>query len=146
MPVECQDAALKAAKPSPKEIEMHGKFAWNELMTDNIPKAKDFYARTLGWTFDAFQVPDSEYWIAKTPDGAAVAGIMSLPPDDPEAQPGWLGYIQVDNVDQRIQAVTAAGGQLLQDPFDIPGVGRIAIIADPSGSVIGWMTPPVPQA
>ncbi|MGL4287719.1 MAG: VOC family protein [Phreatobacter sp.] len=125
---------------------MHGKFNWNELMTDDVEKAKAFYAATAGWTYQKFPMPDAEYWIAHASDGSPAAGIMSMPSDDPEATPGWLSYVEIDNVDQRSQAIAAAGGQVLQEPFDIPGVGRIAIIADPSGCVIGWLTPVAPPA
>jgi uncharacterized protein len=30
----------------------------------------------------------------------------------------------------------------VQPAFDIPGVGRIVILAEPGGATIGWMTPP----
>lgn len=33
---------------------MHGTFAWNELSTDDVEKAKAFYASALGWTFEKF--------------------------------------------------------------------------------------------
>ncbi len=28
----------------------------------------------------------------------------------------------------------------MRDIFDVPGVGRIAIVRDPTGAVVGWMT------
>lgn len=120
---------------------MHGKFNWNELMTDDVEKAKAFYAATVGWTYQKFPMPDAEYWIAHAADGTPAAGIMSMPADDPEAMPGWLCYVEVDNVDERCRGVASAGGEVLQEPFDIPGVGRIAIVSDPAGAIIGWLTP-----
>ncbi|TDX03217.1 VOC family protein [Kribbella sp. VKM Ac-2566] len=47
-----------------------------------------------------------------------------LPPE-----PNWL----VQSVDQAIDAITAAGGQLLSGPTDIP-VGRVAAVSDPFGN------------
>ena len=35
----------------------------------------------------------------------------------------------------------AGGAQLCMPIFDIPTVGRIAILVDPTGALIGWMTP-----
>jgi uncharacterized protein len=35
-----------------------------------------------------------------------------------------------------------AGAKVMQPAFDIPGVGRIVILAEPGGATIGWMTPP----
>jgi predicted enzyme related to lactoylglutathione lyase len=120
---------------------MHGKFNWNELMTDDIAKAKAFYAQALGWTFEQFPMPDGEYWIAKASDGTPTAGIMPLDPQDNESSPGWLSYVQVDNLDNCIQSITSAGGNILQEPLDIPNVGRIAVVEDPAGAVLGLMMP-----
>ena len=118
---------------------MSGRFTWNELMTNDIARTKAFYGQTLGWTFDPFPMPDGEYWIAKAPDGTPAAGIMPMDPQDTESQPGWLAYVQVDDLDRAVMAVTSAGGQILQPAMDIPNVGRIAVIEDPAGAVIGLM-------
>jgi hypothetical protein len=124
-----------------REDRMSGKFNWNELMTNDINRAKAFYGQALGWTFDPFPMPDGEYWIAKAPDGTPTAGIMPMDPQDTESQPGWLSYVQVDDLDARIRAVRAGGGNILQEPLDIPNVGRIAVVEDPAGAVLGFMTP-----
>lgn len=120
---------------------MSGKFNWNELMTNDIAKTKAFYGQALGWTFEPFPMPDGEYWIAKAADGQPTAGIMPMDPQDTESQPGWLSYVQVDNMDTSVGAVRAAGGNVLQEPMDIPNVGRIAVVEDPSGAVLGFLMP-----
>ena len=55
--------------------------------------------------------------------------------------PQWFSYIKVDDVDAAVAKVGAAGGAVRREPFDIPGIGRIAIIADPAGAALGLMTP-----
>ena len=50
------------------------------------------------------------------------------------ARPGWIGYIAVDDVDASAGQITASGGTLFVPPTDIPGVGRFALAADPSGA------------
>jgi uncharacterized protein len=47
----------------------------------------------------------------------------------------------VDDVDARLRRAVAAGATALREPFDIPGVGRIAILRDAAGAVIGFITP-----
>ena len=44
-------------------------------------------------------------------------------------------------MDRRAKDVAANGGKAQREPFDIPDVGRIAIVADATGAMIGWMTP-----
>jgi len=47
----------------------------------------------------------------------------------------------VDDVDARVKKATAAGATLMRPLFDIPGIGRIAILREPGGAGVGWMTP-----
>jgi predicted enzyme related to lactoylglutathione lyase len=119
----------------------HGSFYWNELMTRDAEKAKDFYGKTLGWTFDAMPMPDGTYWVAKMGD-AFVGGIFPLSSPQFDGVPeSWMSYIAVDDVDARTKKAEATGAALMRPIFDVPGVGRIAILREPGGAGIGWMTP-----
>ncbi len=53
----------------------------------------------------------------------------------------WMSYLAVDDVDARVKKATAAGAKLMRPIFDVPGVGRIAILTEPGGAGIGWITP-----
>lgn len=120
----------------------HGTFHWNELMTRDPEAAKSFLSDTLGWRFDAFPVGKGQYWVAMMGE-QPVGGVMDIG-DDPDMgtmAEHWMSYIEVDDVDARLQKVSAAGGHVLHEPFDVPEVGRIAMIADPAGAVVGWITP-----
>lgn len=119
----------------------HGKFYWNELLTDDVEKAKAFYEATLGWTFvDMPAGGGGTYHVAMLGE-EAVAGMMDktdiLPPHVP---PHWFSYINVDDLDARLAKLEAAGGTILKPAFDVPGIGRIAIVADATGAPLGWMT------
>jgi len=120
----------------------HGNFHWNELLTKDVERAKKFYSETIGWTYDAMPSPDgSTYWIAKQ-DGKPVAGLF--PTDRPEYKQlpeAWMSYLAVDDVDARVKKATAAGARLMKPIFDVPHVGRIAILTEPGGAGVGWMTP-----
>jgi uncharacterized protein len=119
----------------------HGHFYWNELMTRDAEKAKKFYSSSVGWTFDAMPMPDGTYWVAKMGD-QAVGGIFTMSGPDFEGVPeSWMSYLAVDDIDARLKKATAAGAKVMRQPFDVPGVGRIAIIEQPGGAHIGWMTP-----
>jgi uncharacterized protein len=119
----------------------HGHFWWNELMTRDVEGAKAFYGELVGWRFDDMPMEDGTYWVCKDGD-QPVGGIMDISGARFEGVPGqWFAYLAVDDVDARVQQETAAGAQLIRPIFDVPGVGRIAILKDPTGAGLGWITP-----
>ena len=128
--------------PAPKWL--HGYFYWNELMTRDPERAKRFYTDTLGWTYDAMPMADgTTYWVAKCASGPhPVGGIFDTShPMFAGVPEGWMAYISVDDIDARVAKAVAAGAKLMRPIFDVPGVGRIAILTEPGGAGIGWMTP-----
>lgn len=120
----------------------HGKFHWNELMTWDAGKAKAFYGETLGWTFDDVAMPQGfTYTIAKA-GGEMAGGIMQMNEQQHQGLPEhWFSYIETDDIDARCAKVEAAGGSVINGPFDVETVGRFAIVRDANGAMIGWITP-----
>ena len=53
----------------------------------------------------------------------------------------WFSYIAVDDIDARLAGVEAAGGEIMRPAFDVPDVGRFAVVKDSAGASIGWITP-----
>ena len=111
----------------------HGDFIWYELITPDPDGAQAFYGPLLGWTVKSAEMPDMDYRLAGTAEGD-VAGIMKTP-DGPPMPPAWLGYVGVDDVDKMATSVTDGGGAVHMPPADIPGVGRMAFVADPQGAM-----------
>ena len=120
----------------------HGTFCWNELMTRDVERAKAFYRETIGWSFEPMQMPGGgTYWCAME-SGKPVAGIFSLDSPEYDGVPeSWMSYLAVDDVDKRVEVAIKAGARLMKPIFDVPGVGRIAILMEPGGAGVGWMTP-----
>ena len=118
----------------------HGNFHWNELNTRDVEKAKKFYEKTIGWTFEGMPMQNGTYWVAKVGDAMAggIFGTKTLGMEIPEH---WMSYLSVDDVDKRCEMAKEAGATIMREPFDVPGTGRIAILKEPGGAVIGWMTP-----
>jgi predicted enzyme related to lactoylglutathione lyase len=120
----------------------HGHFHWNELLTPDVERAKRFYSETIGWTFESMTTPDgAPYWVASMGD-QPVAGIF--PTNRPEYKglpEAWMSYLAVDDVDARVKKAVAAGAKLMKPVFDVPEVGRIAILTEPGGAGVGWITP-----
>ncbi len=119
----------------------HGVFYWNELMAWDVERAKRFYGEAIGWSYEPMQVPDGTYWIIKAGD-TTVGGMFQLSqPHHAGVPEGWMAYLAVDDIDARLERAVAAGGTVMRPAFDIPGVGRIAILKEPGGAGIGWITP-----
>ncbi len=115
----------------------HGTPIWYELMTRDPAAAQRFYEAVVGWTFGEPPPPGSamDYRMIAAADGQ-IGGVFTLTAEMCEqgARPTWLMYAGVRDVDASVAAITAAGGQLHVPAFDIPGVGRIAMVADPQGA------------
>lgn len=130
----------KSAEHSPQSS--HGNFCWNELVTRDVEGAKRFYQSTIGWSFEAKPMNDGKpYWVASI-NGTQVGGIFPLSSPEYDGVPeGWMSYIAVDDVDARVAKAVKAGAKLMKPIFDVPHVGRIAILKEPGGAGVGWMTP-----
>jgi predicted enzyme related to lactoylglutathione lyase len=120
----------------------HGRFHWNELLARDVERAKRFYQDTIGWSFEPMPTADNKtYWVANMGDHA-VAGLFDIGGADFAGMPeGWMPYLAVDDVDARVKKAIAAGARLMRPIFDVPKVGRIAILTEPGGAGVGWMTP-----
>lgn len=112
----------------------HGDFIWYELMTSDAEGARDFYSAVVGWDIQGKSDAPMDYRMISTASGP-IAGLMPL---TAEMQSGgarscWMGYIGVDDVDKTAADIKAAGGSIHMEPWDIPGAGRAAFVADPQG-------------
>jgi uncharacterized protein len=112
------------------------RFSWYELMTPDVPAALDFYHRIFGWQTKDSGLPGMTYTLIQVGD-LAIGGSMALTPEMQAAgaRPGWLGYISVDDLQAKVDELVAAGGKIIRPIFEVPGVIRFAIVADPHGAV-----------
>lgn len=114
-----------------------GRFVWYELMTTDPQAAQSFYTDVIGWTTAPFENSETPYTMWMNGD-TAVGGVMELPRDarEQEAPPHWMAYVAVDDVDAAARKAAKLGGTVCVDPFDVPSVGRLAILQDPQGATI----------
>jgi predicted enzyme related to lactoylglutathione lyase len=112
--------------------DMHGKFVWIELMTSDPKAAEGFYSKVVGWSAKDSGQPGMSYTLLSMGE-TMMGGLMAIPEEAKRmgAGPIWLGYIAVDDVDAYAAKITAAGGRILKEPTDIPGMLRFAVVADP---------------
>jgi predicted enzyme related to lactoylglutathione lyase len=50
-------------------------------------------------------------------------------------------YFAVDDADATASKAAEGGGRVMVQPFDIPSVGRSAVLADPQGAIFSVLTP-----
>jgi len=107
-----------------------------ELNADDPERAAAFYRQVFAWQIDKWEGP-AEYWLITT---------------GPESEPGIGGAItrrsgnlttvntiSVPSVDEAVQKVVVAGGQIALPKMAVPGVGYIAYGIDTEGNVFGMM-------
>jgi len=110
-----------------------GSFCWNELLTNDVETARAFYSEVFGWSHVEHDMgPMGTYTMFRAGDQDR-AGMMTMP-EQAGAPPHWLAYVLVTDVDAKAGEVTAFGGRIHCGPMDIPGIGRFAVAADPTGA------------
>ena len=107
---------------------------WIDTAQPDPEAAAAFYGHLFGWTLTDRMPEDlpGSYFMAQL-EGRDVAAVGSQ--QGGPSMPAWSTYISVDNADDTVAKVMAAGGGVLAEPFDILDSGRTAVASDPSGAV-----------
>jgi predicted enzyme related to lactoylglutathione lyase len=112
-----------------------GALAWNECQTRDAEAAAAFYRAVFGYEIRRADI-GSEYRVLEV-DGRGVAGMFPIPPEMRELPPNWATTFAVEDVDDAARRAQELGATVLSGPFDIPDVGRYAVVQDPVGAVFG---------
>jgi len=121
----------------------NGVFSWVDLGTTDPDGAKNFYGGLFDWSFLDLPTSSGMVYSMAQLEGYMVCG---LGPIDPESQsqgipPHWTSYVKHDDVDAVVARVGDAGGVVIMPPFDVDESGRMAIIQDPTGAMVGIWQP-----
>ena len=112
---------------------MHGEIAHFAINADDVTATRGFYEALYGWSFtEAYP----GFW-RTTDAGAAVGAIQSRRTFAHDA--GLEVTFAVDDADAIASRAELHGGRVLMPPSEIPGVGKLVFVADPSGNVTGAM-------
>jgi predicted enzyme related to lactoylglutathione lyase len=123
-----------------------GKFHWFELMVPDAEAVLPFYRGVFNYDIETMPMESGPYHVFNS-GGTSRGGAMSIP-DNAKGMPAlWQPYVNVDDVDAAVERVIKNGGTACMEAMDVPYVGRLCIVADPHGAMIGVMTPaPGPEA
>jgi uncharacterized protein len=115
---------------------MPNPFAHVELSTDDVKKAKKFYAAVFAWKLN--DLPAMSYTMIDVAGGVGGGMQKKQMPEQPTA---WLPYVQVDDVKATMAKVIKAGGTAMLEFQEIGDMGSIGIFADPHGAALGLWAP-----
>ena len=112
---------------------------WNELVTPDIPRALEFYAEVVGLGSQTSELmPD---YVSITNVAGEVVGGTMLPPME-GIPPHWNVYFAVEDADASGSRIKELGGTTVAPNFDVPGVGRMGVYADPQGGMFNLFQAP----
>jgi len=116
---------------------MANPFVHLELNTPDLAKAKAFYGALFGWQFQDMDMGPSGIYSTFKPDEGPGGGITSMP----TGNNGWLSYVGVKNIQESTDKARSLGATILMGPQEIPDVGSMTILTDPTGCTIAMFQP-----
>jgi predicted enzyme related to lactoylglutathione lyase len=109
-----------------------GRFVWFEHLSNEIPKAREFYEKLFGWNTELMAMPSGNPYAMIHNGEAAIGGYAQAPAGSPSQ---WMSYLSVSDVDSAYKAALGAGAKSLVAPMDYGSAGRAATVVDPTGGV-----------
>jgi len=104
-----------------------------EIAVTDMQAAQDFYGRAFGWQFTAYGEGYAGIRTAAESEGEEAGGLALAS----EVRGGGpLVLLYSDDLEATLAAVTAAGGRIVNGPYEFPG-GRRFHFTDPAGNELG---------
>jgi uncharacterized protein len=124
------------------EVSEHapGTPSWVDVASPDPDASARFYGGLFGWeAAETGPVEETGGYRMLQRDGRNVAG---LGPTQSDGQPAmWTTYVSTDDAEAVTAKVREAGGQVVMEPFDVLGAGRMAVFVDPGGAFISVWQP-----
>jgi len=135
---------LPSVTDSPTGERLPGKIIWRDLLTNDPAASQRFYGELFGWTFENIGAAsnlksDSAYALIRH-NGKLIGGMIdtiALNNQDDISQ--WVVLMSVEDIDARIKAVVESGGKVITPPTDLRERGRLAVIRDAEGALLGLL-------
>lgn len=118
-----------------------GSFTWNENLSDDPARAREFYRLAFGYDYENFPDWPVEYDMFKV-RGETRGGIGAKPASVPPGAPSfWNTYFSVADTDAAVAAAVSGGGSVMLPATDTP-VGRMAVLTDVGGASFSIISAP----
>lgn len=127
-------------------VDAPGSLCWAELSTPDVAAATGFYGSAFGWETTTMPMPGGGGdYVMVHPAGQGADGMFAgiVPteavPGSVATGPNWLLYFGTSDCDAAVADADRLGGTTVQEPTDIEGVGRFAVVSDPYGARLAFM-------
>ena len=105
-----------------------------ELWSEDPDTVADFYGKVFDWQIR--NIPEMNYHLVHTRGEGGIDGGIMTPQEGP--WPGNMAfYIDVDDLAEYREKIVEAGGKIVVEEMQIPGIGAFSLFADPDGRVLG---------
>jgi predicted enzyme related to lactoylglutathione lyase len=111
-----------------------GSLCWVDLATRDLDAASRFYGALFGWTAAPAEGTPRPYLQLRSGDAPAGGGMYDMPPQMAGVPAHWAPYFAVEDADEAVRRARELGATVVMEPYDLPGVGRFAMIHDPQGA------------
>src|SRR5690349_21051513 len=119
--------------------EMANPFVHVELNTTDVEKAKSFYSQMFDWKMEDMDMgPSGTYTVIKAGEGTG-GGVLKNPM--PGVPSFWLAYVLVDDIRAATEKARSLGAKIVNDSVEVPNMGWLTIIGDPTGAALGLWQP-----
>lgn len=136
-----QGAVICPHLPTHNFLAPSGTFLWDELITDDVESATQFYSELLGWkVHDINRGSINPYTVFKRAGDINAAGVMKRSFGTAELA-NWITYIATNDIDATIVKAKTLGASVHMEGTDMPNVGRQAVLVDPTNAIFGLLAP-----
>ena len=108
-------------------------------------RARNFYVQAFGWQMQQMGPEMGDYVVVTTGDpkepGGINGGIFITPPGATKELNAYSCVIAVENIDDAMASVKAAGGQLMDGKMDVPTIGTFVRCKDTEGNIFTMLQP-----
>ena len=111
-----------------------------EVNADDPERAGKFFTDVFNWEIQKWDGP-MDYWLVKTgtDNERGIFGGAIMKRMEPGAS--VFNTIAVENIDETLEKVAGAGGTVVTQKSEIPGIGLFAYIKDTEGNTFGVLQP-----
>jgi uncharacterized protein len=115
---------------------MANPFVHIELNSNDVGKARPFYAGLFGWELNDMDMgPMGTYTTIGVGESGTGGGMMQHPmPGEPSV---WVPYVLVDDLAASTEKARSLGGTVIRDVTPVAEMGSFSLIQDPTGAVFG---------